>query len=69
MSSAFHTQILSDLVRQAELLPHEIRVWKQQTSGNVAGMGIHATQIEAVSLMLDVMVERQQATWVVSRLT
>jgi hypothetical protein len=62
MSTTLQTRMLADLQRQSDLLPREVAVWKQQTETNVEGLGIHQTQIEAVSLMLDVLRERQTNT-------
>jgi hypothetical protein len=42
-------QTVAELQRRVALLPDELDEWKALTQGNVSGLGIHTSQIEAVT--------------------
>jgi hypothetical protein len=49
-----------ELERRALVLPEEVKRWKELTAGNVGGLGIHKSQIEAITVMLDTLLARQR---------
>ena len=54
-------QLATELCRRAQLLPQEITDWQTQTEKNIAGMGIHQSQIRVVSKLFDGMLTKQNA--------
>ena len=49
-----------ELERRAQVLPQELARWKRLTSQNQQGLGIHRSQIEAVTATLEALLARQQ---------
>jgi hypothetical protein len=49
-----------ELERRAQVLPAEVGRWKALTAANVQGLGIHRSQFEAVTVMLDALLSRQR---------
>lgn len=52
-------QLAIDLGLRAALLPEEVAEWRRQTGSNTDGMGIHASQVKAVDLVLDTLQTKQ----------
>jgi hypothetical protein len=49
-----------ELERRTQVLPQEVARWKRLTAANVTGLGIHRSQIEAVTEMLEALLTRQR---------
>jgi hypothetical protein len=60
MLSSIQNQLTAELQRRAGLLPDEVSAWRAQTQANQGGMGIHRSQIEAVTLTLTALLARQE---------
>ena len=52
--------VLVELKRRAGLLPAELEAWTQAVHGNIDGMGIHGTQIEAIGMLFKQFVKNQE---------
>jgi hypothetical protein len=49
--------LLADLERRLKVVPAEVSAWKTAVGEVVAGLGIHKSQVDAVSDMMDVLAE------------
>ena len=56
----FHEQVLAELDQRMALLPGEIDVWMADAAANAHGMGIHGSQINALGILMDGLLKRQQ---------
>jgi hypothetical protein len=45
--------------RRADLLPQEVQEWKTNAQTNVAALGIHGSQFDALKIMMDGLLQRQ----------
>lgn len=48
-----------ELGRRIELLPQEVGLWKQNAAANAQALGIHHSQIDALKLLMDGLVQQQ----------
>jgi hypothetical protein len=54
-------QIATELTLRTSLLPNEITEWNRQSKNNDFGMGIHQSQVQAVTRLFDGMLTKQNA--------
>ena len=59
--SNFQQQLAAELNRRTELLPREIEGWNKQSADNNYGMGIHQSQVKAVTKLFDGMLSSQNS--------
>lgn len=57
--SELQQRIAAELNRRTELLPDEIEEWNKQSNANSYGMGIHQSQVRAVSRLFEGMLKNQ----------
>lgn len=59
MMQPLYEQLTAELQQRAALLPREVANWNTLTTTNSEGMGIHKSQIAAISLMFEEFLARQ----------
>jgi hypothetical protein len=59
--SNFQQRIATELSRRTKLLPDEIEEWNKQSDANNYGMGIHQSQVRAVTRLFEGMLNKQNA--------
>ena len=52
-------QVVAEMQRRVTLLPKEVQAWKASADANVKGLGIHRSQFEALKIMMDGLLEKQ----------
>ena len=52
-------QVAAELFLRSELLPREIEMWNKQSGQNQYGMGIHQSQVQAVTKLFEGMLKKQ----------